>query len=140
SKVSLGAEAPWSTLHKLESCWRAWFPSRLDALSAVCCGLGFGSYGAFSDGCVSSFTLALAQSSEFEQEPLQTHTIVPLSWLPTTLTRPGSGHAILKNVHWGCANQQTGNSPRLLKRRRNGCTAGCAHGPSGSGCRRAQGI
>src|SRR5262245_37554777 len=74
---------------------------RLAVLSAVCCGLGFGSYGAFSDGCVSSFTLALAQSSEFEQEPLQTHTIVPLSWLPTTLTRPGSGHAILKNVHWG---------------------------------------
>src|SRR2546430_6492609 len=29
NKMSLGAEAPLSTLHKLEShCWRAWFPSR----------------------------------------------------------------------------------------------------------------
>src|SRR5262249_23695651 len=77
------SRSPWSTLHKLEPCWRAWFPSRLDALAGVCCGLGFGSYGAFSDGCVSSFTLALAQSSEFEQEPLQTHT--PLYRYPGSL-------------------------------------------------------
>src|SRR5262245_53017769 len=59
------------------------------------------------------------QSAEFEEAPLQTHTIVPLSWPPTTLTGPDTGHAALKNLHWRRAGRQTGNCPA-------GCTAGCA--------------
>jgi hypothetical protein len=56
--MSLEAEAPSSTLHKLKSsCWRAWFPSRGECDIAVCCGHRTE---VFANACVNWFTLVLA--------------------------------------------------------------------------------